>query len=115
MREFPQTVPIDVSRKPVDGSQGERQSGRPAKGNEGVISTISVHCSYLSTEGERRFMPFGHPRGLLEVVGSCDAWRARYPSSDRQWPDRAGCWATLRGLHSRDSRRTPVHDEVLIW
>uniref|UniRef100_A0A2N9I551 Uncharacterized protein n=1 Tax=Fagus sylvatica TaxID=28930 RepID=A0A2N9I551_FAGSY len=56
-------------------------------------------------------MPFGHPRGLLEVVGSCDAWRARYPLSDRQWPDRAGCWATLRGLHSRDSRRTPVHDE----
>ena len=81
---------------------------------QGVISIISVHCSYLSTEGERRFMPFGHRRGLLEVVGSCDAWRARYPSSDRQWPNRAGCWAMLRGLHSRDSRRTPVHDEVLI-
>ena len=82
---------------------------------QGVIFVSTIHCSYLSTEGERRFMPFGHPRGLSEVVGSCDAWRARYPSSVRQWPDRAGCWATLRGLHSRDSRRTPVHDEVLIW
>uniref|UniRef100_A0A2N9FYY7 Transposase (putative) gypsy type domain-containing protein n=1 Tax=Fagus sylvatica TaxID=28930 RepID=A0A2N9FYY7_FAGSY len=58
-------------------------------------------------------MPFDHPRGLPEVVGSCDAWRARYPSSVRQWPDRARCWATPRGLHFRDSRRTPVHDEVL--
>jgi ribosomal protein S6E (S10) len=31
------------------------------------------------------------------------------------WPTRAWCWATLRGLHPQDSRRTPVHDEVLIW
>jgi hypothetical protein len=82
---------------------------------QGVILVISVHYSYLSTEGGRRFMPFGLPRGLPEVVGSCDAWRARYPSSVKQWPDRARCWATLRGLHFRDSRRTPVHDEVLIW
>ena len=82
---------------------------------QGVILVISVHCSYLSTEGERRFMPFGPPRGLPEVVGSCDTWRARYPSSVRQWPDRAGCGATLRGPHSRDSQRTPMHDEVLIW
>ena len=70
---------------------------------QGVIFVISVHCSYLTTEGERCFMPFCHPHGLPEVVGSCDAWRARYPSSVK------------RGLHSRDSRRTPVHDEVLIW
>ena len=82
---------------------------------QGVILVISVHCSYLSTEGERRFMPFGPPRGLPEVVGSCDAWRARYPSSVRPWSGRAGCGATLRGPHSRDYRRTPVHDEVLIW
>ena len=40
---------------------------------QGVILVISVHYSYLSTEGERRFMPFGHPRGLPEVVGSCDS------------------------------------------
>ena len=46
---------------------------------QGVILVISVHYSYLSTEGERRFMPFGPPRGLPEVVGSCDAWRARLP------------------------------------
>ena len=60
-------------------------------------------------------MPFGHPRGLPEAVGSWDAWRVCGPSSGRQWPDRAWCWAMLRGLHSQDSRRTPVHDEVLIW
>jgi hypothetical protein len=40
---------------------------------------ISVHCSYLSTEGERRFMPFGHPRGLPEAAGSWDAWRDSLP------------------------------------
>uniref|UniRef100_A0A2N9GDN1 Malectin-like domain-containing protein n=1 Tax=Fagus sylvatica TaxID=28930 RepID=A0A2N9GDN1_FAGSY len=34
--------------------------------------------------------------------------------SDAFWPARAWCWATLRGLHPQDSRRTPVHDEVLI-
>uniref|UniRef100_A0A2N9GVG6 Transposase (putative) gypsy type domain-containing protein n=1 Tax=Fagus sylvatica TaxID=28930 RepID=A0A2N9GVG6_FAGSY len=58
-------------------------------------------------------MPFGHPRGLLEVVGSWDAWGVRHPPSGRQWPDRAWRWATLRGLHPRDSRKTPVFDEVL--
>jgi hypothetical protein len=31
----------DVSKKPVDGSQGVRQSGRPAKGNE-VIGVALV-------------------------------------------------------------------------
>uniref|UniRef100_A0A2N9HI47 Bulb-type lectin domain-containing protein n=1 Tax=Fagus sylvatica TaxID=28930 RepID=A0A2N9HI47_FAGSY len=34
--------------------------------------------------------------------------------SDAFWPARAWCWVTLRGLHPQDSRRTPVHDEVLI-
>jgi hypothetical protein len=42
-----------------------------------------VYCSYLSTEGEWRFMPFGHPRGLPEAVGSWDAWRVCDPSSGR--------------------------------
>jgi hypothetical protein len=32
---------IDVSRKPVDGSQGVRQGGRPAKGNK-VIGVAPV-------------------------------------------------------------------------
>ncbi len=38
---FELIIIIDVSRKPVDGSQGERQSGRPAKGNE-VIGVAPV-------------------------------------------------------------------------
>ena len=82
---------------------------------QGVILVISVHYSYLSTEGEWRFMPFGPPCGLPEVVGSCDAWRARLPFVCQAVARSCRGWATLRGLHFRDSRRTPGHDEVLIW
>jgi hypothetical protein len=53
------------------------------KNAQRVISIVLVHCSYLGTEGEWRFMPFGHPRGLPEAVGSWDAWRVCYPSSGR--------------------------------
>uniref|UniRef100_A0A2N9EXL3 Uncharacterized protein n=1 Tax=Fagus sylvatica TaxID=28930 RepID=A0A2N9EXL3_FAGSY len=45
---FPQTAPTDVSRKSVDGSQGKRWSGRPAKGNEenGVLCLSVIHVAF---------------------------------------------------------------------
>ena len=74
-----------------------------------------VYCSYLSMDGGWPFMSFSHPRGLPEAVRSRDTWRVYGPSSGRQWLARAWCWATLRGLHPRDSRKTPVLGKVLIW
>jgi hypothetical protein len=59
-------------------------------------------------------MSFGHPRGLPEAVRSRDTWSAYGPSSGRQWLAGVWCWATLRGLHPRDSWKTPVLGEVLI-
>jgi hypothetical protein len=60
-------------------------------------------------------MSFGLPRGLPEIVRSWDTWGVSGPSSGKQWLARARCWATLRGLHPLDSRKTPVLGEVWIW
>ena len=38
-------------------------------------------------------MPSGHPRGLLDSVGSEDAWRVRSPSSGRLLP----IWSMVLG------------------
>jgi hypothetical protein len=86
----------------------------PVVNAENSFCIFSVYCSYLSTEGGWPFMSFGHPRGLPEAVRSRDTWSAYGPSSGRQWLAWAWCWATLRGLHPRDSRKTPVLGEVLI-
>uniref|UniRef100_A0A2N9FDB5 Transposase (putative) gypsy type domain-containing protein n=1 Tax=Fagus sylvatica TaxID=28930 RepID=A0A2N9FDB5_FAGSY len=64
--------------------------------------------TYLGTDGGWLFMSFGHPRGLPEVVRSWDTWGVYGPSSGKQWLACAWCWATLRGLHPLDSRKTPV-------
>uniref|UniRef100_A0A2N9FYA6 Disease resistance protein At4g27190-like leucine-rich repeats domain-containing protein n=1 Tax=Fagus sylvatica TaxID=28930 RepID=A0A2N9FYA6_FAGSY len=84
--------------KTVDGSQGVQQSGRPAKGNE-VIGSGTWFGAGL--EGSDAFVSPG-------VVRSWGTWGVYGPSSGRWWLVRAWCWATLRGLHPRDSRRTPV-------
>ena len=60
------------------------------------------------------FYAFRSSTCLSEVVGFWDTWRVYGPSSGRQWLARAWCWATLRRLHPRDSRKTPVLGEVLI-
>uniref|UniRef100_A0A2N9GH95 Transposase (putative) gypsy type domain-containing protein n=1 Tax=Fagus sylvatica TaxID=28930 RepID=A0A2N9GH95_FAGSY len=73
-----------------------------------IFSIFSVYCAYLGTDGGWLFMSFGLPRGLPEVVRSWDTWGVYGPSSGKQWLARARCWATLRGLHPLDSRKTPV-------
>uniref|UniRef100_A0A2N9EER8 Transposase (putative) gypsy type domain-containing protein n=1 Tax=Fagus sylvatica TaxID=28930 RepID=A0A2N9EER8_FAGSY len=97
----------DVTLESVDGSQDEQQSRRPARGKYGDRRG-TVYCTYLGTDGGWLFMSFGHPRGLPEVVRSWDTWGVYGPSSGKQWLARAWCWATLRGLHPLDSRKTPV-------
>uniref|UniRef100_A0A2N9HN95 Transposase (putative) gypsy type domain-containing protein n=1 Tax=Fagus sylvatica TaxID=28930 RepID=A0A2N9HN95_FAGSY len=75
---------------------------------------FSVYCAYLGTDGGWPFMSFGLPRGLPEVVRSWDTWGVYGPSSGKQWLARARCWATLRGLHPLDSRKTPVLGEAVV-
>ena len=77
------------------------QSKLAGKYAEIVILYFLVYYSYLSMERGWHFMPFGHPRGLPESVGSRDAWRACGPSSGRYWPARAWRWATPRGIIPR--------------
>uniref|UniRef100_A0A2N9IFA0 Transposase (putative) gypsy type domain-containing protein n=1 Tax=Fagus sylvatica TaxID=28930 RepID=A0A2N9IFA0_FAGSY len=76
-----------------------------------ILYFFSLLCVYLGTDGGWLFMSFGLPRGLPEVVRSWDTWGVYGPSSGKQWLARARCWATLRGLHPLDSRKTPVLGE----
>uniref|UniRef100_A0A2N9IQW6 Uncharacterized protein n=1 Tax=Fagus sylvatica TaxID=28930 RepID=A0A2N9IQW6_FAGSY len=78
---FPQTAPTDVSRKPVDGSQGVRQSGRPAKRNE--ITEFRVFSSLFIPEygGKMAFYAF---------------WSSTWPSGGRRILVRVGGFITLR-------------------
>uniref|UniRef100_A0A2N9J220 Transposase (putative) gypsy type domain-containing protein n=1 Tax=Fagus sylvatica TaxID=28930 RepID=A0A2N9J220_FAGSY len=76
-----------------------------------ILYCFSLLCVYLGTDGGWLFMSFGLPRGLPEVVRSWDTWGVSGPSSGKQWLARARCWATLRGLHPLDSRKTPVLGE----
>uniref|UniRef100_A0A2N9HC84 Transposase (putative) gypsy type domain-containing protein n=1 Tax=Fagus sylvatica TaxID=28930 RepID=A0A2N9HC84_FAGSY len=103
-------IRFDVTLESVDGSQDEQQSRRPARRKYGDRRG-TVYCAYLGTDGGWLFMSFGLPRGLPEVVRSWDTWGVYGPSSGKQWLARARCWATLRGLHPLDSRKTPVLDE----
>uniref|UniRef100_A0A2N9FF68 EGF-like domain-containing protein n=1 Tax=Fagus sylvatica TaxID=28930 RepID=A0A2N9FF68_FAGSY len=97
----------------LDGSQDEQQSRRPARRKYGDRRG-TVYCVYLGTDGGWLFMSFGLPRGLPEVVRSWDTWGVYGPSSGKQWLARARCWATLRGLHPLDSRKTPVLGEAVV-
>jgi hypothetical protein len=89
--------------------------GNPSGLMQSNILYFLVYCVYLGTDGGWLFMSFGLPRGLPEVVRSWDTWGVSGPSSGKQWLARARCWATLRGLHPLDSRKTPVLGEVWIW
>uniref|UniRef100_A0A2N9J9B8 Transposase (putative) gypsy type domain-containing protein n=1 Tax=Fagus sylvatica TaxID=28930 RepID=A0A2N9J9B8_FAGSY len=85
--------------------------GFSVKKGDMVAYQLILLCVYLGTDGGWLFMPFGLPRGLPEVVRSWDTWGVSGPSSGKQWLARARCWATLRGLHPLDSRKTPVLGE----